>query len=218
MSVRPYMPGVTSTSVRQTTTFLASTWGLASAYTLVNSLLITHDMRFCFAALAPLAAAWGTLERKRWGRLALLSLASIALGGFAVATGLILAMTANKVQLSTSITAILKIFGDPPIVALFSLFLSLITVLWLRRGVVSEEFNHGKRSHLSSGQKTIATAVVGSWCVTFFFAPFTANIKPPLSDQKTIQTQQKQPQKGKHKSEHKSKKVSNRSVADRSKT
>ena len=57
---------------RLSTTLLALAWGITSAYILFYSLLISHNIRPCLAALVPLVITWATLERKRWGRLALL--------------------------------------------------------------------------------------------------------------------------------------------------
>src|SRR5262245_51587167 len=141
-------PPKTPPSTRLLTTLLASGWGLASAYTLFHSLIVLPDARLCFAALVPLVVVWATLERKRWGRLALLGLSATALGMFASLLGLV-AATASKdtsitnPSLSAYVQVALGHFGNKQEVALCVLGLAMMTGVWMRRPLVVAEFERG---------------------------------------------------------------------------
>lgn len=164
-----------SASKRWMTTMLAGGWGVASAYILFNSLLVTHDARPCFIALVPLVVAWATLERKRWGRLALLGLSATALGLFVTACGYMTAKYTNEVRLDVSscIHGALKLFGDDPAAATAVLALAATTGLWLRRPQVVAEFERGKRPTLATAQRSIAMSLVGFWGIVVLFTPLT---------------------------------------------
>jgi hypothetical protein len=157
------------------TTLLACGWGLASAYTLLHSLLITHNAQPCLAALVPLVAVWATLERKRWGRLALLGLSATALGLFVTLTGLVAASASKLPEAEHNFARYTEIalgyFNHRPEIALTVLGLALTTGFWMRRPVVVAEFERGKRATLAVAQKAIAMSLVGFWGVTVLLAP-----------------------------------------------
>ncbi|HZO88222.1 MAG TPA: hypothetical protein VFB38_07755 [Chthonomonadaceae bacterium] len=166
----------TPASARFLTTLLACCWGLSSAYVLFHSLLVTHDARPCFAALVPLVIVWATLERKRWGRLALLGLSGTALGLFVAAIGYIAAVGSAELStaertLSNYVQIALRLYDNDPSTVLTILLLAATTGLWLRRPVVIAEFERGKRATLAAAQRAIAMLLVGSWGLTLIFTP-----------------------------------------------
>src|SRR5579883_1668485 len=129
--------GETPPSARLLTTFLACGWGLASAYLLFHALLVTHDAGPCFAALVPLIIVWATLERKRWGRLALLGLSATALGIFVGAVGWIASIGKNMYNyypplrhLADYARIALNVYSENPNTAKIVLFLAALTGLW----------------------------------------------------------------------------------------
>jgi hypothetical protein len=178
--------GTTPMSARLLTTLLASSWGLASAYILFYSLLVTHDARPCFAALIPLVVVWATLERKRWGRLALLGLSSTALGLFAAALGYSASvgnrwLPAENQNILGYLNVALHLYGyNSPGAALITLSLAATTGIWLRRPVVAAEFERGKRATMAVAQKAIAMTCVGCWGLTIAFLPNLNNPKAAL--------------------------------------
>ena len=163
----PMVPAVPAP--RWTTTLLAAGWGLTSAYLLLNSLLVTHDMRPCLAALVPLVIVWATLERKRWGRLALQGLSATALGLFVSAVGLAYAIGSHTLPteqktLPHFIHIALGIFGEKNSTsAIIVLCLAALTVVYLRRPSVIAEFERGKQKTLAVAQRAIAMTLVGFW-------------------------------------------------------
>lgn len=170
-------PNGPSGGERLLTTLLASCWGLASAYILFRSLLVTHDARPCFTALVPLVVVWATLERKRWGRLALLGLSATALGLFIAYTGFIAAIGASwepaQRTLMNYARIALRLYADDPSTALTILLLAATTGLWLRRPAVIAEFERGKRATLAAAQRAIAMALVSCWGIILVFPPLT---------------------------------------------
>lgn len=172
----------TPTSARLLTTLLASCWGLSSAYILFHALLVTHDPRPCFAALVPLVIVWATLERKRWGRLALLGLSATALGLFVAAVGFIAAVGDRWLHpaernLANYAKIALNLYSADPMTALTVLVLAATTGLWLRRPIVIAEFERGKRATLAAAQRAIAMLLVSCWGMTVIFTPWTPTDK-----------------------------------------
>ena len=162
---------------RLSTTLLAIAWGITSAYILFHSLLVSHDTRPCLAALAPLVVTWATLERKRWGRLALLGLSAVALGLFVGSLGLaasIIYATLPVAQQTPTrcLQMALGFFGEKnPFAGGIVIGLAAMTGLYLRRPSVIAEFERGKAQTLALAQKGIAAVLVGSWGLTFLGAP-----------------------------------------------
>jgi hypothetical protein len=161
-------------SARLTTTLLASGWGLVSAYILFSSLLVNHNARYCYAALAPLIAVWATLERKRWGRLALLGLSATALGLSIAGIGRAFAL-ANAFQGERSLLdylgAATQRFSLNPSANLVLLLLAAMTGFWMCRPDVVAEFERGKKATLAVAQRMIALSLVGCWGLFILFAP-----------------------------------------------
>jgi hypothetical protein len=170
-------PNGPSGGERLLTTLLACCWGFSSAYILFHSLLVTHDARPCFAALVPLVVVWATLERKRWGRLALLGLSAVALGLFIASIGFIAAIGTSweptQRTLMNYARIALRLYADDPSTALTMLLLAATTGLWLRRPVIIAEFERGKRATLAAAQRAIAMALVSCWGIILVFPPLT---------------------------------------------
>lgn len=163
-------PHGTPPSSHLLTTLLACAWGLASAYTLFHALINTHDPRLFLASLIPLVAVWATLERKRWGRLALLGLSATAMGLFAALLGSV-AKTMGQLKLAEQhsgkfMELILAYFDNRAEIALSVFVLALTTGLWLRRPAVVAEFERGKKATLAVAQRAIAMSLVAFWGVT----------------------------------------------------
>jgi hypothetical protein len=173
-----------SPNTRRLTTLLASGWGLFSAYIFFQSLLITHDTRLCCVGLVPLVVVWATLERKRWGRLALLGLSATTLGIFTVVVAYLASFGVRIHPSPSSIASdarlALHIFTNSPNLALIVLALSMATGLWLCRREVIAEFNHGKRKNLAIAQHVIAFCLVGCWGLTVALVPLTSAAKGPI--------------------------------------
>jgi hypothetical protein len=139
---------------------------------------VTHDPRPCFAAIVPLVIVWATLERKRWGRLALLGLSATALGLFVAAIGFIAAVGDRWLHpaernLANYAKIALHIYSADPTTAFTVLILAATTGLWLRRPVVIAEFERGKRATLAVAQRAIAMLLVSCWGMTVIFTPWT---------------------------------------------
>lgn len=174
--------------VRFTTTLIAGAWGLASAYTLFYSLLVKPDMRLFLCALLPLVAVWATIERKRWGRLALLGLSSASLGFFAAAIGNAIASNLPAIQsgkfgfnaLLADVTRhIVEIgFKDQPQIAFAVLVLAAMTAFWMCLPNVRTEYERGKNAKLAIAQRAIAMTVVACWGITFLLPTETPPQQP----------------------------------------
>ena len=174
---------------RFSTTMLALAWGITSAYILFHSLLVSHDIRPCLAALAPLVITWATLERKRWGRLALLGLSCVALGLFVGSLGLsasVMRMTlpASQQTPMRCLEIALGFFGEKnPFAGGIVVSLAAMTGIYLRRPSVIAEFESGKQQTLALAQRAIAIVLVGSWGLTFLGTPLptVAPKKPTIA-------------------------------------
>jgi hypothetical protein len=165
--------------IRFMTTFIAGAWGLASAYTLFYSLLVKPDMRYFLLALFPLVAVWATIERKRWGRLALLGLSSAALGFFAANIGLTISIhfkdfQAGKLNVDKVVSTVLRGFNYQPQIAIAVLVLAAMTAYWMCLPNVRTEYERGKNATLAVAQRAIAMTVVGCWGITFLLPTGTA--------------------------------------------
>lgn len=141
------------------TTFFAIGWGLLASYQLLNGLLVTHSVRFMVVGPMALLMVWATLERKRWGRLALLGMSLTVL--FVCLVGARLADAIGVVGLH----ATLDFFASSPGGLGAMLLLAAWTVFWMHRSVIVAEFEQGKRTGLGTGQRVIALTLVGLWAL-----------------------------------------------------
>ncbi len=168
------------------TTLLVSCWGLSFAYLLLHSLLITHDIALCLAAAVPMLIVWAALERKRWGRLALMGVCLTTLGLFISFVALFALygdswLVATERNFANYSYIALSVVSQSSLTAAILLALSAATVYWLKRPAVVHEFEKGKRSGLAAGQRAIAVALVGTWGATAFCSPIYALTKPVIS-------------------------------------
>lgn len=175
----------TQVSARMLTTLLVSCWGLSFAYLLLHSLLITHNIGLCLAASVPMLIVWATLERKRWGRLALLGVCATTLGLFFTLVALFAVsgeswLVPAERNLTNYSHIALSIVSQNSYTAAVMLTLSAATGYWLKRPVVVHEFEQGKRSGLAAGQRVIAIALVGTWGAAAFSLPIYALTKPVI--------------------------------------
>ena len=146
-----------STAARSGTTLFAVGWGLLASYQLLQGLLVTHSLRFMVVGPLALLMVWATLERKRWGRLALLGMSGTVV--IVCLVGDRLADASGAVGLHTTLHFFAAVPGG--LVAL--LLLAAWTIFWMHRSIIVAEFEQGKRSGLQTGQRAIAAALVGFW-------------------------------------------------------
>jgi len=134
-------------------------------------------MRLFLCSLLPLVAVWATIERKRWGRLALLGLSSASLGFFAAAIGNAIASNFAAIQsgkfgfnaLLADVTRYIVTIGfkDQPQIAFAILILSAMTTFWMCLPNVRTEYERGKNAKIAIAQRAIAMTIVGCWGITF---------------------------------------------------
>ena len=148
-----------ATAANPGTTLFAAGWGLLASYQLLNGLLVTHSLRFMVVGPMALLMVWATLERKRWGRLALLGMSLTVL--VVCLAGARLADVIGAVGLHTT----LAFFAASPGGLGAMLMLAAWTVFWMGRSAIVAEFEQGKRSGLRTGQRAIAATLVGLWAL-----------------------------------------------------
>lgn len=149
------------------TNALASCWGLVASYQLVNSVLVTHVYHSCLVALVPLVTGWAIVERKRWGRLALLGISVTAVCLFLMLLGWSGGGGRSYLE-STSLA--LPFHGGDIVAAILVLALAALSAFWLRRPQVVAEFERGKRHTLAMGQRAIAASLVACWGLPLLLA------------------------------------------------
>lgn len=141
------------------TTLFAISWGLLAAYQLVHGVLVTHSVRFMVVGPMALLMVWATLERKRWGRIALLGMSVTVLVVCLVGARL------ADVTGAEGLHATLNFFAACPGGLGAMLLLAVWTVFWMRRSAIVAEFEQGKRTGLRTGQRAIALTLVGLWAL-----------------------------------------------------
>ncbi len=132
---------------------------MLASYQLLHGFLVTHSLRFMVVGPMVLLMVWATLERKRWGRLALLGMSVTVLVVCLVGARLADVTGANGLH------ATLNFFAASPGGIGAMLLLATWTVFWLRRSAVVAEFEQGKRTGLRTGQRAIALTLVGLWAL-----------------------------------------------------
>ncbi len=149
------------------TNALACLWGAAAAYILCCSLLITHRYGYALAALVPLIAAWATLERKRWGRMALTGLSMITACPFIFLLAEFAALHSQaqpkKFTLGSGVRDIAALYDISATAGFGLVVLAVVTWLWMLRRQVKNEFNQHKKNTLANAQRAIATVLVCCW-------------------------------------------------------
>jgi len=174
----------TPASSRMLTTLLAGGWGLSSAYIMFHSLLVSHDAKPALASFVPLVIVWAVLERKRWGRLAMLGLSSTALGLFVAGLGYVAAHGSQVLlpaerDFSHYSQLVIRMYSGAPRATYMTLILAATTGFWMRVPAVVAEFERGKRVALARAQRAIAFSLVACWAGTVLLT--TSTLKTPVS-------------------------------------
>ena len=149
----------TSIASNPGTTLFAIGWGLLAAYQLLHGVFVAHSVRFMVVGPIALLTVWATLERKRWGRLALLGMSLTVLIVCLVGARL------ADVTGADGLHATLNFFAASPGGLGAMLLMAVWTLLWMRRSAIVAEFEQGKRTGLRAGQCAIALALVGVWAL-----------------------------------------------------
>lgn len=175
---------------RSFTTLLCCVWGYSFAFSFFRCLLYRPNLCVGMAAALPLAAVWGTLERKRWGRITLLSLSFLALALFIWMLGtLVFAQRAGipsgDRNLAGCFDYALRLYAETPGTTIATLLLSLLTAFWFFLPFVRSEFDQGKKVVLTSGQRLIAACLVVFWCLTMLATPSSEETRSNVVPLKT---------------------------------
>lgn len=168
-------PEVESETVARVTNLLAAGWGVAAPYLLVRSVFVSHQILYGLAAPIPLFIVWATLERKRWGRLALLSISATAVALFVgvafLAFGLNVGVFTGHQSSPGALVAWFKSFyAEDGTTLLIVIGLAVATGFWMCRAAVVEEFERNKRTALAVGQWAIAVSLAVAYTVTLFLS------------------------------------------------
>ena len=163
---------------RRLTTALVLAWGLFSAIALAYGSVIAFDLRVILAAIVPLAAVWAALDRKRWGRMTLIFVGSIAWLGYLLA--FVYTLLTGKTWIDGEFSlpnyaymALRMMWADYPEAGMIGLTLAAITLVWMFRSTVIAEFAKGRQHVLSFGQKLIASILAFFWLYAMLFTPLT---------------------------------------------
>lgn len=167
------------------TTFFAVGWGLLAAYQLLAGMLVTHSVRFMVDGPVALLMVWAALERKRWGRLALLGMS------LTVMLVCLIGMRLPDVNSAEGVHATLAFFATSPGGLGALLLLAGWTAFWLVRRQIIAEFEQGKRSTLRMGQRVIALTLVGLWALMLILPSRASAHKrhPVVKHTSTVRTQ-----------------------------
>jgi hypothetical protein len=165
-----------TTQALNMTTLLTCGWGLVAFHIFFEGILVRHTPVAALAALLPLIAVWATLERKRWGRLALLGMSMVSPAVFVILFALAplwlhAHSLASGLQLGLRLTVLP--YGSPTTAGLV-LLLSAASGIWLRRRAVIAEFDRGKRAALANAQRHIAAFLVVVWGAMLAMPAFMA--------------------------------------------
>lgn len=157
------------------TNALACLWGAVAAYILCYSSLITHNLWFAIAALSAIIAVWATLERKRWGRMALLGLSLTTVGVFVFLVSAFAAFPDHvepEVQsLDNYLRSLASLYDIKTPAAIGLVVLAAVTGPWMLHSHVITEFNRNKKPGLAAGQRVIAIALVCCWAAAIVRMP-----------------------------------------------
>lgn len=184
----------TSQGTMLCTTALACLWGVVAAYLLFYSLIVTHHKRLVIVELVPLLAVWATLERKRWGRLAMMGLSLTILSLFALMVIVHFALPSplNTMGLKSIPPLLAYLLGDlehPYDISMHMglgiLALSGVTHFWFSSQRVASEFNYNKRNCLTNAQLYIACVIVSCWGVAILLNPILGQAE---QDKRTLGT------------------------------
>ena len=169
---------------RGVTTLLCCGWGYSFAYSFFQCIVENSKPLVLLASALPLVAVWAALERKRWGRLALIGLSLLAHGLFALM--LIVLAYSNEHWIPPSdqhlvgyFGTALRLFSDSPSTTIGILFLSAITATWLCIPTVRDEYIKKKKPFLTPAQRVIAATVISVWGITMIATPTIVESRTP---------------------------------------
>jgi hypothetical protein len=172
------------------TTFLCCAWGYSFAYSFFRCVLDRCGLMVCLAAALPLVAVWASLERKRWGRLALIGLSLLAQALFGVILAILI--FSHHVWIDPAerhffgyVKYALRLFGETPETTLTLLLLSAATAIWLFMPWARAEYIQRKKRYLTPGQRVIAVSIVALWGLTMIATPTPPEIRFPDTPLKT---------------------------------
>ena len=184
------MPSVLPTSLplssisRGVTTLLCCGWGYSFAYSFFQCIIENSGPLVLLAAALPLVVVWAALERKRWGRLALIGLSLLAHAIFALM--MVDLAYSNEVAIPLSdrhifgyFDAALRLFSDTPTTTIGVLILSAFTAIWLCIPIVRDEYTKKKKPFLTPGQRIIAATVISIWGITMIATPTIVESNTP---------------------------------------
>jgi hypothetical protein len=172
---------------------LAGIWVILNIYGILCDLTTPPAPTFAgiIALLTLLVVAWSALERKRWGRLALLGIAAIKC--IDIATALICLLALGHLGLDVHMHGVWcpllvhsSHYGDmSEAVAIRTLLgcgmLTVVTLLWLLHPDVKSEFNSRKQFRTSRTQLAIAIFLVMVWACGQLLAGVTHSVEESLS-------------------------------------
>lgn len=143
------------------TTVIAMSWVTLTFYGFMHLASVSSiRLGIWTAAFITILVAWSVIERKRWGRLALLGIASCILADAACAVYCLLSVSLTPRETPVLITVERSYIGSP-FFGLLILLLCALTILWLLRRSVRDEFERRKRAATRRYQVGIALTLVG---------------------------------------------------------
>lgn len=161
------------------TTALCLVWGFFFSLGFFETLFQKAGVLASVVSALPIITVWGALQRKRWGRLALMSLCMIIIMLFIVVLTAISSthqfyVLPEERTLYGYLHYALHFFSHRSVTSVLLLTLSGLTCLWFWLPPVRKEYEKGKRATLALGQKVIALSLVFTWALTMLYTPTTA--------------------------------------------
>lgn len=172
---------------------LAGIWVLLNIYGVLCDLATPPAPTFAgvMALLTLLVVAWSALERKRWGRLALLGIAGIKFIDISMA--LVCLLTLGHLGFDVHMHGVWcpllvysSHYGERSVaIAIRTLLgcglLTVVTVLWLLHPDVRTEFNNRKQFRTSRTQFAIALFLVMVWACGQLLAGITHSVEESIT-------------------------------------
>ena len=139
----PGAPARFQISGASVTNLLISVWCVACSMLLMHSGKSEPDARSYIGLPFVLIILWAALQRRRWGRLALVGICRVALLHFVICY----------------IVGEPRMAGYPAIAVILYVASTSIVFLWLQSANVVKVFEYNKSAKLAPGQRAIALAV-----------------------------------------------------------
>ena len=153
---------------------IALAWGASFAYVLLSALFVSHQFSSALASTIPLIVVWATLERKRWGRFAILGLSFTMIGLFV--EGHLYYALHNVRALPESLSSTcaklaLGLYADSSLLALSVMTLATFSIIWMYLPATVQEFEKSKMVTMSVAQRAIALFLVSMWALQLVCTP-----------------------------------------------